>query len=335
MYWYEKTKSEITSVLSTRVRFARNLENLPFPAGQTEEEKEKVFQTVKEAFSEKNMMAVPFGGLDPLVKEAYVQTRLASPALGKQGKGAGLLLSRDGEVSVMVGEEDHIRLQVITAGKDIFGTTEKAVEWMKYGEERLPVAYREKFGYLTACPTNLGAAMRLSVMIHLPCLGMIGGIGQITESLGKAGVTVRGLFGEGSRGKGNIYQISNQNGRISDPMEIARQFSTVLEKVEEKEKEAGEILFRRDRIGLEDRIFRSLGILKYAKKMSYGEFIDHFSLLRLGQEMGMEELVKIKGLDRLFVELQAAPMILLNASLSEETERDTERSRRLQKALWE
>lgn len=335
MYWYEKVKSEVGPVLSTRVRFARNLENTPFPAELGEEGKEKVFETVKEAFSEKNMMAVPFGDLDPVIKEAYVQTRLASPALAKKGKGSGLLLSRDGEVSVMLGEEDHIRLQVISAGKDIFATTQKAVEWMKYGEERLEVAYRENLGYLTACPTNLGAAMRLSVMIHLPGLGLLGGISQLSESLGKAGVTVRGLFGEGSHGKGHVYQISNQGSRLSDPMEIARQFSLVLEKVEEKEKEAREILLSRDRTGLEDKICRSLGILKYAKKMSYSEFISHFSLVRLGQEMDLEETKNIRGLDRLFVELQPAPMLLGNASLSEETERDTERSRRLKEALWE
>ncbi len=335
MYWYEKVKSEIGPVLSTRVRFARNLENIPFPTMLTEEGKEKVFQKVKDAFAEKSMMAVPFGGLDPVIKEAYVQTRLASPALAKKGKGSGLLLSRDGEVSVMIGEEDHIRLQVIQSGKDIFGTTQKAVEWMKYGEERLEISYRENLGYLTACPTNLGAAMRLSVMIHLPCLGLLGSISQLSESLGKAGVTVRGLFGEGSRGKGYVYQISNQNGRISDPMEIARQFSQLLEKVEEKEKEAREILLSRDRIGLEDKICRSLGILKYAKKMSYTEFIDHFSFVRLGQEMDLEEVKNIGGLDRLFVELQPAPMLLGNATLSEEVERDVERSRRLKEALWE
>lgn len=335
MYWYEKIKSEMGPVLSTRVRFARNLENIPFPAMLDDKEKEKIFQTVKEAFSEKNMMAVPFGELDPVIKEAYVQTRLASPALARGGKGSGLLLSRDGEVSVMLGEEDHIRLQVITSGKDIFGTTEKAVEWMKFGEERLPVAYRENLGYLTACPTNLGAAMRLSVMIHLPCLGLLGGISQLSENLGKAGVTVRGLFGEGSHGKGQVYQISNQGSRLSDPMEIAQQFSLVLEKVEEKEKEARNILLSRDRMGLEDKICRSLGILKYAKKISYTEFISHFSLIRLGQEMDLEETKNIRGLDRLFVELQPAPMLLGNASLSEETERDAERSRRLKAALWE
>lgn len=335
MYWYEKDKSDMGPVLSTRVRFARNLENTPFPAGLDDAGREKVFETVKKAYAEKNMMAVSFGDADPILKKAYVETRLASPALAARGRGSGLLLSRDGEVSVMLGEEDHIRLQVIRAGKDVFGATETAVEWMAYGEERLPVAYRENLGYLTACPTNLGAAMRLSVMIHLPSLGLLGGIGALSESLRKAGFTVRGLFGEGSGGTGNVYQISNQSDRIADPMEIARQFSAVLDRVEEKEKEARDVLLKRDRIGLEDRICRSLGTLKYAKKMSYSEFITHFSNVRLGQEMGLEETKNVKGLDRLFVELQPGPMILGNARLSDEEERDTERSHRLKEALAE
>ena len=335
MYWYEKSPEVRDCILSTRVRFARNLEKIPFPAALDENGLEQVFRTVKEAYGEKNLMAVPFGSADPILKEAYVETRLASPLLARRGKGSGLLLSRDGELSVMIGEEDHIRLQVIRAGKDIFGTVESAVEWMSYGEERLPIAYREQMGYLTACPTNLGAAMRLSVMIHLPCLTLLGRIARLQESLGKAGISVRGFFGEGSFGKGDLYQISNAGGQLSDPMEIASHFARILEQVEEKEKEARELLYKKDPVGMEDRICRSLGILRFAKKMSYGEFLTHFSQIRLGMEMGLEETKAIQGLDRLFVELQPAPMVLRNAALSDETERDAERSRRLREALAE
>lgn len=335
MYWYEKTGGEISPVLSTRVRFARNLEGIPFPASLDDEGREAVFDRVREAYKEKNMMVISFKEADPVLKAALVDTRLSSPLLARRGRGCGLLVSRDGELSLMLGEEDHIRLQVIRSGKDIFGAVDSAVEWMRYGEERLPVAFREKLGYLTACPTNLGAAMRLSVMIHLPCLTMLGGIGALTESLRKAGFTVRGLFGEGSDGKGGIYQISNQESREAEPLAIAGRFSDVVERVEETEREARDALTKRDLVALEDRVLRALGTLRYARKMSYSEFITHFSSLRLGLVMGLEETKSIRGLDRLFIELQPGPMLLGDRRLSDETERDTERSRRLREALRE
>lgn len=333
MYWYENQTGENTIVLSTRVRFARNLEQYPFPSRLDEEGRLKVWDRVRQAYEGKDAMAVSFGDVDEIVKHAYVETHLASRALAAKGKGSGLILSRDGEVSVMVGEEDHIRLQVIVPGKGVKRAFEKAVEWMGYAEARLPLAFREKWGYLTSCPTNLGAAMRLSVMIHLPAITRGGVMNTLTRNLNDAGFTVRGLFGEGTREGGEIYQISNQTSREKSPVEIAEAFEKMLEQVEALEKKARDTLLSQNSLEMEDQVFRALGTLKNARKMSYGEFISLYSRVRLGREAQMAGTEHTAVLDRLFVELMPAPMILRDASLSDEAARDVERSRILREKL--
>lgn len=335
MYWYEKKPEEGGIVLSTRVRFARNLEGIPFPAELKEEERGKVFSRIREAFSEKDPMAVDFGETDDRVKEAYVQTHLASAALAKGGKGTGLLLSREGDVSVMVNEEDHLRLQVILTGKAIRPAFEKAMEWMQVGEKALDFAYRDGLGYLTRCPTNLGAAMRISVMAHLPAIVATGSMNAMIRRLNDAGFTVRGLFGEGSRGGGNIFQISNQMSRDKTPEIIVESFSKVVTQVEEWERGAKEALLKDASLDLEDRVFRALGILKYAKKMSYQEFISLYSDLRFGREAQMALPAETEQLDRLLIDLMPAPMLLRDGSLGEADARDAARAKALREALKE
>lgn len=335
MYWYEKKPEEGGVVLSTRVRFARNLETVPFPSLLGEKERLEVFACVKEAFSSRDPMAVDFGETQERVKEAYVQTHLASAALAAGGRGTGLILSREGEVSVMVNEEDHVRLQVILSGKAIRPAFEKAVDWMGTAEEKLEFAYRDGLGYLTRCPTNLGAAMRISVMIHLPATVETGAMHPLIRRLNDAGFTVRGLFGEGSRESGNIFQISNQMSREKTPTEIVEAFSKVISQVEDLEKNAKDALLKADRLTREDRVFRALGALKYARKMSYSEFISHYSDLRFGKEAGMKLPRETDHLDRLLIELMPAPMLLRDGSLTEADARDEARSRILRETLNE
>lgn len=332
MYWYEKEAPVQSAVLSTRVRFARNLEDTPFPHLLSDEEKNRVFDRVKEAYRDKDVLAVPFSQVDSTVKEAYVQTHLASTLLARQSAG-GLLLSRQGDVAIMVCEEDHVRLQVICPGFAPQEAFQTALAWIRHGEENLPIAYRKNLGYLTACPTNLGGAMRISVMIHLPSLVATGGMDRLIRNLNDAGYTVRGLFGEGSRQGGDIFQISNQRSREKEPDQIVREFEQVIGQVEEMEQSARERLLEKDRLSLEDQVFRALGTLKYARKMSYQEFITLYSRVRFGKEAKFAEVEGISGLDRLFVELSPAPMLLRDRTLTEPALRDEKRSRILRETL--
>ncbi len=335
MYWYEKEARQFGPVLSTRVRFARNLEKTPFPQRLKGEGREEVFEKVKKAFEEKEILAVPFDGLEDVVKEAYVQTHLSSAHLAKSGKGSGLILSKDGDVAIMVNEEDHLRLQVIKPGKEIRSSFDKARSWAEFGEEKLPFAFREGLGYLTSCPTNLGAAMRVSVMIHLPALTAVGGIAPLTRSLNDAGFTVRGLFGEGSRESGDIYQISNQMSREGLPEEIVSSFEKVIAQVEEREEKARDAILSRDRLEAEDRVSRAMGAMRYAKKMDYSEFITLYSRVRFGKEAGLLPDSSVQGLDRLLIELMPAPMILRDRLLLDERDRDIRRSQILRERMKE
>ncbi len=326
MFWYEKETASASPVISTRVRFARNLENTPFPELLDGAGKRAVFDRVAEALAARDWIRVDFAGLDSVEKNAYVETHLASPRLAKGGEGCGLLLSRDGDASLMLNEEDHIRLQVILVGKQIRPALEEASSLAAFCDEELPIAKRPRLGYLTACPTNLGAGMRLSVMIHLPALTELGKMNALTKSLNDAGFTVRGMFGEGTRESGAIYQISNQMSREKTPEEIASAFEVALSQVEEAEWRAGQAILERDPIAVADRVCRAIGTLRYARRMSHGEFIRLYSTVRFGKLLGLEEASDVRCPDRLLMELMPSPMVLTDRSLTDSALRDQKRS---------
>ena len=329
MYWYENDAAPFSPVLSTRVRFARNLEGVPFPRRLTKEGKEKVWEEAAQAYEGLCPVKVPFASLSPLEKRTYVDTRLASADLLSEDRGAGLLLSRDGEVAIMVNEEDHLRIQAIESGDNLKRAKEAAVKAAKYGEERLAFAFREKLGYLTSCPTNLGAACRISVMIHLPALHALSAMPGLIQRLNNAGFTVRGAFGEGSRAGGGIYQISNQMSRDKDVEAIALAFEEMLSQVRERESAAREKILSRQKTKIEDRICRAVGVLLHARKMDYGEFCELFSLVRFGKALGLDEARDLTLPDRLLIQLAPAPMALSDASLQDADARDLARSERI------
>lgn len=332
MYWFETKTGEESPVISTRVRFARNVEGEKFPKKMTPAEKEKISERIRAAFADEKMMFVDFGKADGVVKEAYVQTHLASRALADAGEGSGLLLSEDGSIAVMIGEEDHVRLQAISGGKKIRETFEKALEFETKLESAVPMAYDEEFGYLTACPTNLGAAMRISVMIHLPALKALGRIGALTRSLNDAGFTVRGLFGEGSGESGAIYQISNQMSREAAPEEIVSSFERAVDRVILEEEKACDALLGSGREELEDRIWRARGTVQYARRMSYAEWIGLYSLLRFGKEIKSPAAPE-GDLDRALIEAMPAFLQLQNADCADPAVRDAVRAERVRAVL--
>lgn len=333
MYWFETKDCENSPVISTRVRFARNLEGKKFPQKLTGAEKREICEQVKSAFADEKMLFVDYGTAEKTVKEAYVQTHLASRALAAAGEGAGLLLSEAGDVAIMINEEDHVRLQAISKGKKIRETFEKAKAWETRLEEKVPMAFEEPFGYLTACPTNLGAAMRASVMIHLPCLKVTGRLNALTRYLNDAGFTVRGLFGEGSEESGAIFQISNQMSKSAAPEEIISSFERIVEQIILEEEKAKDLLLQTREKELEDSVCRAIGTLKYARRMAFSEWISLYSLVRLGKEIGLEEAEKCENLDRMLIEAMPAYLQLRNAELLAPNLRDEYRAARIREML--
>ncbi len=332
MNWYEKETGVFSPVISTRVRFARNLEGIPFPHRASETEQELIWNKVSEALAEKNMRKIPFEGQEKLVKESFVETRIASKNLLQKEKGAGLLLSPEGDVSIMVGEEDHIRLQVIKTGERISEALKTASDYAAFLEEKLPLAKRENLGYLTSCPTNLGSGCRISVMIHLPALSALGAIGSLVEHLGAVGYTVRGAFGEGSRSEEGILQISNQKRGNFPPEKIAEDFEEILRKIRTMEAEAGAKIYKEQSLEIRDRICRAVGTLRYAEKISYREFLTLFSLVRFGKALGLDTAREFCLPDRLLFELAPSPLVLSDLSLQDSEKRDASRALRIKGA---
>ena len=328
MYWYERENTTFSPVISTRVRFARNLEETRFPHLLSEKDAAQLWQKICDVYVPQGGKAVSFANMDVLEKAAFAETRLASPALVKKGAGSGLILSPEGDVSIMVNEEDHLRIQAIYPGKAVEEAFQAARDWCTKGEA-LGYAYRKGLGYLTSCPTNLGAACRISAMIHLPALHSAGAMGNLTQSLNNLGFTVRGIYGEGSKEAGGIYQISNQLSREKSAEEICEAFQRVLSDIEERERSAASLLYSKNKTDLEDRICRAVGTVKYAVKMSYSEFVGLYALIRFGKALGLEEARNLPLTDRLLVELMPAPMILSNAQNRDEESRDLARAKTL------
>ena len=333
MFWYEKEAAVFSPVLSTRVRFARTVEGIPFPARLDLEGRLALRERVRTSYGTLGSF-VAFDALSHAEKEMYLATRLASAALVRRGEGTGLILGQGGTASVMIHEEDHLRVQAIVSGKDMDGALAIARSFLTPAEA-LGLARREGLGYLTACPTNLGAACRISVMIHLPALATLGKIPDLSHRLLRAGFALRGDMGEGSEKKLGLVQISNQQSREATPEEIAESLSRALAFVEEEEREAAKTLLSTSRLDLMDRIGRAVGTLSYAQKMSFEEFSTLYLWVRFGKALGLEEARRVPLCDRHLVEFSAGAMILPDAALADAARRDAARAARIRDLVKE
>lgn len=210
--WYRQNGAEGDVVISTRVRLARNLTGVPFPASMNPEQKQSVVEAVFAALQpvEETFQLADMGKLSPRDALSLVERHLISPEFARSGAGSALLLTEDEGTALMVNEEDHLRLQVMRPGLDLDGAYEQADRLDTVLDETLHFAFDQRLGYLTQCPTNLGTGMRASLMLHLPALQERGAIQQLAVTVSKLGLTIRGMYGEGTKPQGAIYQLSNQ-----------------------------------------------------------------------------------------------------------------------------
>ncbi|MCL2488875.1 MAG: ATP--guanido phosphotransferase, partial [Oscillospiraceae bacterium] len=211
-YWYQQSGADGDVVLSTRIRMARNLPDFPFTAGLNGEQKKQIADRAKEAF---DAAGIPYdrlemAGMQPFDALSLVERHLISPEFARCEEGSWLLLSKDRSVSVMLGEEDHLRIQLMGAGMQPEALFARADALDTVLDSRLGFAFDDRLGYLTQCPTNLGTGMRASLMLHLPALQQRKAVEQLANTVSKLGMTIRGLYGEGSQSEGAIFQLSNQ-----------------------------------------------------------------------------------------------------------------------------
>lgn len=295
--WYLQNGKESDVVVSSRIRLARNLSNFPFATKQTKEIKDKLEETVKEIVPSLgySLKFVRMQDMDEITKMSLLEKHLVSPnfVMNKENTGA-MLINDDENISVMINEEDHLRIQVMTSGLDIENLMNFSTELDEKIGKLLPYAYHERYGFLTSCPTNVGTALRASVMVHLPGLEKTGNINKILEVINNFGMNIRGIYGEGSKAVANMYQISNKQTLGISEKEIVKNLKLITEKIIEQERLARKILAR-DSIELEDKVYRAYGVLTNAKKISLEEARDLLSEVKLGTDLGIiQELTDLK-----------------------------------------
>jgi protein arginine kinase len=324
-------------VLSTRIRLARNLRDFPFPGWAKEAQRRDIFSRCAEAAGDvplmKRAFALDVSALDPLEKQVLVERHLISRELSAATAGSGVIISRDQSASIMINEEDHLRIQVLRPGFQ-FKRVWKQVDALDDGlEERLDLAFSAELGYLTACPTNVGTGMRASVMMHLPALVLATQMEKVIRAVNQLGLAVRGWYGEGSEAHGSIFQISNQQTLGESEDEILKRLASVLQTIVEQEQNAREKLFEADATKLLDKVGRAYGTVRHAHLLTSVEAMNCLSLLRLAVDLGLLPETQRANVDRLLIESQPGHVQLAARGALETEKRDLARARFLREQL--
>lgn len=330
--WYCENGPESDIVVSSRVRLARNLDDYPFPSRMNKEQQTNLLNRVKDAFTGaessflQKFVFVDIPGLSPIDRHSIVEAHLISPDLADSQKTCGVLLSKDKKVSIMINEEDHLRIQSLYAGLQIDKAWENCSKIDDYLEGKLKFAFDSKYGYLTCCPTNTGTGIRASAMLHLPALTMTGYINNILEACGKLGIAVRGLYGENSEASGNMYQISNQVTLGLSENEIVTNITNITKQIIEQERMLRKELYKQNPFRMEDKIYRSLGVFTHARIISTEESFKALSDVRLGVDMGIIKNISKETLNEISMIIQPATLQKLAGHPLSPDERDIKRA---------
>ncbi len=298
--------------ISSRVRLARNLHGHRFPAAADGQERAEIVEKVGQALEESSALRKDFlcflpPEMSELDQEVLFERRLVSRDLLARNSGTALYTRKDEGCSIMVNEEDHLRIQVMRSGFQVEEVWEIIDRFDDKLSGFLEYAYDSQWGYLTSCPTNLGTGMRISVMLHLPGLVLSGGIGQLIQSMGKLNFAVRGIYGEGTDNRGNLFQISNQSTLGESEIAIAEKLHGIIRQIVASEEQTREKLFSGpERYKLLDIIGRAEGILRYACKISAEEALNHLSMLRLGMDFSYVKDVSAHTVNDIFISLNPA-----------------------------
>lgn len=336
--WMEGSGPEAEIIISTRVRLARNICDFPFPSLASDEQLENVFKLAEAIFREHQQKLPDFrflniNALSPVFRQVLVEKHLISPLLSKETHARALVIANDEEISLMVNEEDHFRLQCILPGLQLEEAWTRASSYDDLLESKANYAFDENIGYLTACPTNVGTGLRVSVMLHLPALVITRQINHILAAVSQVSLTVRGIYGEGTEMIGNLFQISNQITLGQSEEEIWQNLYGVAGQLINQEKKAREQLLNEGRERLADRAGRALGILLHGHLLGSQETMQFLSDVRLGVDLGLIKKIPIKILNELLVVTRPGCLQYLKGRPLNAYERDLERAVQIQKIL--
>lgn len=334
MNWYMQSGKDSDVAISTRIRFARNVNGFKFNL-QNEDEIEKLENKIKD-----NLFAIgnslkffKLKDMDDITKMSLVEKNIISPefALDKNQKGS-ILINDEENICIMINEEDHLRIQVFSSGLDLENTLNLAIEIDEKLGDALGYAVSKKYGYLTTCPSNCGTGLRASVMLHLPGLKLTGNIEKVLRAINNFGINIRGMYGENSKSAGDIFQISNEQTLGLTEKEIINNLRIITQKIIKQEREARKFLIK-NKIELEDKIYRSYGILANCKKISSSEILEILSNVKLGTDLGiLKELTDFKVL-KLYTLTKPANLQKYLGNQYEADERDIKRAEVIKEIL--
>ncbi|MDH7497617.1 MAG: protein arginine kinase [Syntrophomonadaceae bacterium] len=313
VHWMSASGPESDVVITSRVRLARNLTGIPFPHLMDESAALTVMRSVERALAGgqgtivEGLQLVPMSHLNPVERRMLVERHLISPEFAESGTELrGVAVDEQGALAIMVNEEDHLRIQCILSGLQL----RQAYAWAEQAdnalEQTLDYAFDEKRGYLTACPTNVGTGMRASVMLHLPATALTNQASPMFQSISQLGLTVRGMYGEGSEAAGRLYQISNQVTLGLSEEEIIANLGTVVAQIVEQERLLRSRLMQEARLQLEDKVLRAFGVLTHARMVSSAEALSLLSDVRLGIDLGIVPPAEAPTLNELMVAIGPA-----------------------------
>jgi protein arginine kinase len=335
--WLRGSGPESDIVISSRIRLARNLAEFPFisraaPADRAEIERalrERVMRSPGAA----EMIYFDVNKLEGIDRQFLVERQLISREHAEAEGARGVAIDPQERVSLMINEEDHLRIQVMHSGLDLLAAWEQINTIDDLVESQVTYAFNDRLGYLTACPTNVGTGMRVSVMLHLPALVITRQIEKLFRSLQKISLAVRGLYGEGSQAMGDFYQISNQITLGRSETDLVKQVGDVVPTIIDYERKARDFLIRESHENLHDRVSRAYGILRTAQTISSEETMHLLSSVRMGVNLGLIADLEIPLLNKLFIYTQPAHLQKLTGSELDTADRNIERARYLRRHL--
>ncbi len=335
--WLRGSGPESDIVISTRIRLARNLAEFPFVRRASTDERTQVTKLVRkkiESITEwPDTLILNVEALSEIDRQFLVERQLMSLELADGTGDRAVAIEPEEKFSIMINEEDHLRIQVMCSGLDVLNAWERMDQIDDLLQGKLNYAFSEQLGYLTACPTNVGTGLRVSVMLHLPALVVTREIEKVFRSLQKINVAVRGLYGEGSQFMGDFYQISNQITLGRSEQELVQTVSEVVPRVIEYERKARQFLLSESEQDLHDDVSRAFGILSTARKISSEETLHYLSKVRMGVNLGLINALDISTINKLFIHTQPAHLQKLCGHTMSTTDRNIERANYLQQNL--
>lgn len=328
--WLKGTGPNSDIVISSRIRLARNLEKASFPHWANKKQGEVTLASIEEALGKVEILngssILGLTDLDGLDKQFLVERHLMSREHAQKTDHKAVLIESDEVISVMINEEDHLRIQVMQSGFNLFEAWNIINKIDDALSKELRFAYLNDWGYLTACPTNTGTGMRGSVMLHLPALVLTRQINRILAAIAKLSFTTRGLYGEGTEATGNFFQISNQVSLGHSEMEVIENINSLIRQIVEQESQSRQLLLSHSKAMLEDRVNRSFGILKNAYIISSQEATELLSMVRLGSDLGLIKNIDRSKINELFIIIQPAHLQKIENKKLSSQERDVKRA---------